>query len=205
MQAKKKNRKNAKTDAAKQQAMDEDDAVLEAALGEKQRLLTAIERKREDAMGQDLARRLQEEEWAAADAGAAAVSRTRVPIPAHSDGDAELAAAIALSLGAVDEGVTPGVDLRTAQDQEYAEALARDLQRQTEVVRASTPSGDEQLRLMRERRAKAAETRLKQQQANAAAKLTCSQCGEVLGAERFSRDERTFCSTSCVRIYASQQ
>ena len=95
MQAKKKNRKNAKTDAAKQQAMDEDDAVLEAALGEKQRLLTAIERKREDAMGQDLARRLQEEEWAAADAGAAAVSRTRVPIPAHSDGDAELAAAIA--------------------------------------------------------------------------------------------------------------
>jgi hypothetical protein len=205
MQAKKKNRKNAKVEAEKRQVTDEDDAVLEAALGEKQRLLTAIERKREDAMGQDFARRLQEEEWAAADAGAAAVSRNSAANPAHSDGDAELAAAIALSLGAGADGVTPSADLRTAQDQEYAEALARDLQRQTEVVRASTASGDEELRLMRERRARAAEARLKQHQASTPAEPTCSQCGEVLGAERFSRDEKTFCSTSCVRVYASQQ
>lgn len=205
MQAKKKNRKNAKAQAEKRQAVDEDDAVLEAALGEKQRLLTAIERKREDAMGQDLARRLQEEEWAASDAAAAAASRTHAADLARSDGDAELAAAIALSLGAGTEGVTPGVDLRTTQDQEYAEALARDLQRQTEVVRASTASGDEELRLMRERRARAAEARLKQQQASASAEPTCSQCGEALSAERFSRDEKTFCSTSCVRVYANQQ
>ena len=50
MQAKKKNRKNAKAQAEKRQAVDEDDAVLEAALGEKQRLLTAIERKREELL-----------------------------------------------------------------------------------------------------------------------------------------------------------
>ena len=44
MQAKKKNRKNAKAEAEKQQAVDEDDAVLEAALGEKQRLLITYPR-----------------------------------------------------------------------------------------------------------------------------------------------------------------
>ena len=64
MQAKKKNRKKAKAAAEVSHVVDEDDAVLEAALETKQRLLTMIERKREDAMGQDLARRLQEEEWA---------------------------------------------------------------------------------------------------------------------------------------------
>lgn len=205
LQAKKKNRKNGKAETEKKQAIDEDDAVLEVALGEKRRLLTVIERKREDAMGQELARRLQEEEWAAADAGAAAVSRTHAP--AHVDGDAELAAAIALSLGGGGAGVAiPGIDLRAAQDQEYAAALARDLQRQTEAVRASTASGDEELRLMRERRARAAETRLNQQQVSATAEpILCHQCGVVLSADRFSRDEYKFCSTSCVRKYAGGQ
>ena len=205
LQAKKKNRKNGKTELEKNQVVDEDDAVLEVALGEKQRLLTMIERKREDAMGQELARRLQEEEWATADAGTAAFSRAHAQT--HIDGDAELAAAIALSLGGGGEGVAiPGIDLRAAQDQEYAAALARDLQRQTEAVRASTASGDEDLRLMRERRARAAETRLNQQQASAIAEpVLCHQCGFVLGADRFSRDEYRFCSTSCVRKYASGQ
>lgn len=179
--------------------------MLEVALGEKQRLLTMIDRKREDAMGQDLARRLQEEEWAAADAAAAAVSRRDSSNPAHTDGDAELAAAIALSLGDGYSGTnvaTSNVDLRSAQDQEYAEALAQDLQRQSEVVRANTASGDDELRLMRERRAKAAEARLKHQQAQP---MVCSECDSMLGGERFSRDEKIFCSTACVRLYASRQ
>ena len=108
----------------------------------------------------------------------------------------ELAAAIAMSLGA------GGGSLRSAQDQEYAAGLARDLQRQSEVVRADSAAGDQDLRLMRERRAKAAEARLVQQAA-AASGPSCAQCGAVLGADRFSRDEQTFCSTACVRQYAN--
>jgi len=210
-QAKKKNRKKAKAEAEKIQ-VDDDDALLEAALGEKQRILTTIERKREEAMGEDFARRLQEKEWAAADAAAAAIARGSESSAgggaAQGGDDADLAAAIALSMGGTGGGssaAATAVDLRTAQDQEYAAALARDLQRQTEVVRANTPAGDEELRLMRERRAKAAEARLVQNQQQDASTLLCDQCGGTLGADRFSRDEKRFCSTACVRAYAARQ
>jgi len=107
---------------------DQDDAVLEEALGEKKRLLTAIERKREAAAGLNLARALQEEEWAAAAAEEGErQAATAEAVNAGNADDTELERAIALSLGGEDDSdsAAPEEDLHQMRERRRRAAEAR--------------------------------------------------------------------------------
>ena len=106
---------------------DQDDAVLEEALGEKKRMMTAIERKREAAAGLNLARALQEEEWAAAAAEEGErQAATAEPVNA-GNADTELERAIALSLGGEDDSdiAAPEDDLHQMRERRRRAAEAR--------------------------------------------------------------------------------